>query len=114
MYPPTQQSFSDIVRENLVNGRLSIRAVARLLEVDETSIVIGGMFANKKLTQILTEQGFEAGTLLEDGFCPKSLWLTLEYFAYDSKLKAEGAKHLTRAFGRVGIMTAFTKLEVKP
>jgi hypothetical protein len=85
-----------------------------LLEVDETSIVIDGAFQSQKLAQILNEQGFQAGDLVENGFCAKSFWLALEYFAYDSEAEASGAKHLTRAFGRVGIMTAFTKLEAKP
>ncbi|MGL5076329.1 MAG: hypothetical protein ACRDBG_10925 [Waterburya sp.] len=116
MYIATQQSLSDIIQENLVNGRLSIRAVARLLEVSSHQrIILDGTFASQKLGQILTEQGFQAGTLLENGFCAKSFWLTLEYFAYESKAKASGAKQLARTFGQIGVMTAFEKFsEPKP
>jgi hypothetical protein len=115
MYIATQQALADLIQDNLVNGRLSIRAVARLLEVSShQKLILGGMFASQKLAQILTSHGFEAVTLLENGFCAKSFWLTLEYFAYESKAKAPGAKQLARTFGRIGVMTAFDKLEVKP
>ncbi|MGL4880513.1 MAG: hypothetical protein ACRC8K_05550 [Waterburya sp.] len=116
MYIATQQSLSDLIQENLVNGRLSIRAVARLLEVSShQKIILDGTFASQKLAQILTDAGFEAGTLLENGFCARSFWLTLEYFAYESKAKAPGAKQLARTFGQIGVMTAFEKLsEPKP
>ena len=63
---------------------------------------------------MLTSQGFEAADLIKNGFCAKSFWLTLEYFAYESKAKASGAKQLARTFGQLGVMTAFEKLEVKP
>ena len=52
--------------------------------------------------------------MIENGFCAKSFWLTLEYYAYESKAKAAGAKQLARTFGQIGVMTAFEKLEVKP
>ncbi len=114
MYIATQQSLSDIIQENLVNGRLSIRAVARLLEVNKDSIVVAGGIVPKKLAQILTEHGFTADGIQNEGFCAKSFWLTLEYFAYESKAKAPGAKQLARTFGQIGVMTAFDKLGVKP
>jgi hypothetical protein len=114
MYITTQQSLSEVIQENLVNGRLSIRAVARLLDVADKSLVNGGSLNSQKLAQILTEQGFDTGSLIENGFCAKSFWLTLEYFAYDSKAKAAGAKRLARTFGQLGVMTAFDKLEAKP
>jgi hypothetical protein len=78
MYIATQQALSDLIQENLVNGRLSIRAVARLLGVRNVSIILDGQFANEKLAQILTEHGFQAGQLVENGFCAKSFWLTLD------------------------------------
>lgn len=111
MYIATQQSLSDIIQENLVNGRLSIRAVARLLGVDDMSLIRGADFATQKLAQILTSHGFDAADLVENGFCAQSFWLTLEYFAYESKAKAPGAKQLARTFGQIGVMTAFEKLE---
>ncbi|MGL5074772.1 MAG: hypothetical protein ACRDBG_02875 [Waterburya sp.] len=116
MYIATQQSLSDLIQENLVNGRLSIRAVARLLELgDHKSLNKGGDFTSQKLGQILTDAGFQLGDLISEGFCAKSFWLTLEYFAYESKAKAPGAKQLARTFGQLGVMTAFEKLsEPKP
>lgn len=114
MYIATQQALSDLIQDNLVNGRLSIRAVARLLEVDDTALIRGADFTSQKLAQVLTSQGFEAADLVKTGFCAKSFWLTLEYFAYESKAKASGAKQLARTFGQLGVMTAFEKLEVKP
>jgi hypothetical protein len=114
MYITTQQSLSEVIQENLVNGRLSIRAVERLLGISNNALIKGAEFVAQKLAQKLTEQGFEAVELLENGFCAKSFWLTLEYFAYDSKAKAAGAKRLARTFGQLGVMTAFDKLEAKP
>jgi hypothetical protein len=108
----TQHTLSKVIQENLVNGRLSLRAVARLLAIRDISIILDAQFANQKLAQILTEQGFEAAQLVKDGFCAKSFWLTLEYFAYESK--ADGAKRLAHTFSQIGVMTAFDKLEVKP
>ncbi len=68
MYIATQQALSDLIQENLVNGRLSIRAVARLLEVSShQKLILDGTFASQKLAQILTSHGFEAVTLLENG-----------------------------------------------
>jgi hypothetical protein len=78
------------------------------------SLIRGADFASQKLAQRLTDAGFEAADLVKNGFCAKSFWLTLEYFAYESKAKAEGAKQLARTFGQLGVMTAFEKLEVKP
>lgn len=114
MYIATQQSLSDIIQENLVNGKLSFSAAARLMEVAHTSVIRDGAFKSQKLAQILTEQGFTARAIQNEGFCPKSFWLTLEYFAYDSKAKAPVAKQLARTFGQLGVMTAFDKLETKP
>ena len=114
MYIATQQALSELIQDNLVNGRLSIRAAERLLGLSNNQLIKGVVFHSQKLAQILTEQGFEAVVLIKNGFCAKSFWLTLEYFAYESKAKASGAKQLARTFGQLGVMTAFEKLEVKP
>ncbi|MGL6342577.1 MAG: hypothetical protein ACRC80_25970 [Waterburya sp.] len=112
------KTLSDIIQENSVGGKLSFSAAARLLEIHHSSLINAGGFVPKKLTQTLTEQGFTACGIQNQGFCAKSFWLTLEYFAYDSKAKAPGAKQLARTFGQIGVMAAFEKLSepsaVKP
>jgi hypothetical protein len=51
--------------------------------------------------------GFQASHLLESGFCAQSAWLVIEYFAYESKANAEGAKRLARLFGSIGVQSCF-------
>ena len=114
MYIATQQSLSNIIQENLVNGRLPIRVLESLLELANNALISSGDFKSQKLAQVLTENGFEVGDLVKNGFCAKSFWLTLEYFAYESKEKASCAKQLARAFGQLGGMTAFDKVDAKP
>ena len=107
-YIATQDALSKLIQDNLTNGRLSIRTVARLLGVSHhQKLILGGTFANQKLAQTMAEQGFQAGDLVENGFCAKSFWLTLEYFAYESKAKAPGAKQLARTFGQIGVKAFF-------
>jgi hypothetical protein len=113
MYITTQQSLSEFIQENLVNGKLSFSAAAELLGIHPFCLIRDGAFKSQKLTQKLTEQGFTSRALQKDGFCSKSFWLTLEYFAYDSKPRTECAKQLVRTFGSFGVTTAFAKLEAK-
>lgn len=91
-------------------GNLSIRGVAKLAGVDHKSIISGGDFKSNKLSQKLKAQGFAAGDLVKAGFCPESVILVLEYFAYDSKATAEGAKTILRTFGVMGLMVTLKEL----
>lgn len=111
----TQSSLLQFIHEELVNGtNLSIRGLAKLCGVADKSLINGGSFNSAKLGQTLTEQGFEAGSLATNGFPAMAVWLTIEYYAYESKAKAEGAKQLARTFGQIGIMTTFDKLTQIP
>lgn len=112
----TQSDFLDFIRDQAFdNGNLSIRGVARCCGVDHMAITRDGEFAGAKLSEKLTQQGFDAGDLINNGFPPQAVWLTIEYFAYDSKAKAPMAKQLARTFGSIGVMTTIEKLkEEKP
>lgn len=45
----------------MLNGNLSTRGVARLADVQHTSIIRGVAFNSEKLVKKLASQGFEAG-----------------------------------------------------
>lgn len=92
------------------NGNLSIRGVARLCGVADTSIIRDAAFKSQKLAEKLTSHGFDAAALIEEGFPPQAVILTLEYFAYESKAKAESAKALMRTFGVLGLMATLQEL----
>jgi phage antirepressor YoqD-like protein len=104
----SQSAFIQYIRNNSVGGRnLSIRGLAELCGVADTSIIRTGAFASEELFQKLTASGFKAAALLMGGFCARSAFIVIEYFAYDSKAKAIGAKHLAQLFGSVGVQTCF-------
>jgi hypothetical protein len=64
----------------------------------------GVEFVSKKLGQTLTTHGFQAVELVENGFPTQAVWLTIEYFAFESKAAAPMAKQLARTFGSIGII----------
>jgi phage antirepressor YoqD-like protein len=111
----TQSDLLAFLKDNLSDGQnLSIRGVAKLCGVQNTSLIRSSAFNSEKLGQILTDSGFEAVALEQNGFNAKATWLVIEYFAYESKAKAEGAKQIARTFGQLGIQLTFDKLaEVK-
>ena len=110
-----QSELLAFVRDELNSEKnLSIRGVARLCGVKDTSIIRGAAFSSVNLSQKLIGQGFDAAALAENGFCPKAVWLTIEYFAYESKAKAEMAKQIARTFGMIGVITTFEELTKEP
>lgn len=102
--------FNLIANEAMPNGNLSIRGVARMADVNDSAIIRGADFHSQKLAEILTGQGFTGADLTANGFPPVAVILVLEYFAYESKAKAPGAKSLMRLFGAIGLKTVLTKL----
>lgn len=109
----SQESLTAFIQSHLSNGNLSVRAVERLCEIGNNSLIKGAGFVSQKLGQILMEQGYDAVELTESGFDAKATWLTIEYFAFESKAKAPGAKQIARTFGMLGVMAAFQHLEFK-
>ena len=111
----SQSDFIRYIQDNSIGGRnLSIRGLSGLCGVGRTFLREGGGFESQKLAQKLTESGFEGGGLFESGFCAQSAWLVIEYFAYESKAKAEGAKRLARLFGSIGVQTCFDMIDSQP
>ena len=106
--------FSLISNEAMPNGNLSIRGVARMADVNDMSIIRGADFSSQKLAERLVQHWFEAADLSENGFTPVAAILVLEYFAYESKAKAPGAKALMRTFGAFGLEQILNKLKTKP
>lgn len=107
----SQETLLSFIKENLSNEKnLSIRGLAALCSVGDHSLISGADFKSKKLSKILTEQGFQAADLVTGGFNAKASWLVIEYFAYDSKAKALGAKQIARTFGQLGVQLTFDKL----
>ena len=114
-YVATPEALLSLIKgEAMPNGNLSIRGVARMADVQHTSIIRDGAFNTQKLAEMLTQQGFDAVALLSDGFPPLAVILTLEYFAYESKAKAPGAKALMRLFGAYGLKTVLEGLKEQP
>lgn len=106
-----KDSLLEHIQANMLgNKNLSIRGLAEMLGVHHSSLFRGGDFKSSKLAEILTKQGFRAGDLIENGFNAQATWLVIEYFAYESKAKAEKAKQIARTFGSVGIYTVFEEI----
>lgn len=111
----SQADFIQYIKDNSIGGRnLSVRGLADLCGVDRKFLREGGEFDSQKLTEKLTSSGFQGGELLQFGFCAQSAWLVIEYFAYESKAKAEGAKRLARLFGSIGVQTCFDLANPEP
>ncbi len=73
-----QQDFLSYVKDQAMpNGNLSIRGTARCCGVHHTSLIRGGAFKSEKLGQTLTSHGFQAGGLIENGFPPQAVWLSI-------------------------------------
>ncbi len=110
-----QQDFLSYVKDQAMpNGNLSIRGTARCCGVHHTALIRGGDFKSEKLGQTLTSHGFQAGDLESEGFPPQAVWLSIEFYAFESKAKAPMAKQLARTFGSIGIITTLEKLTQKP
>lgn len=106
-----ERSLLDAIRdEAMANGNLSIRGVARLAEVQDTAIIRSADFRSTKLAEKLTALGFGSADLAKDGFPPQAVVLTLEYFAYESKVQSLAAKALFRTFGVIGLMRTLDEL----
>jgi hypothetical protein len=106
-----QNDFLAFIRdEAMPNGNLSIRGVSRCCGVDDKAILNGADFKSQKLGQTLTTHGFWPADLSANGFPPQAVWLTIEYFAYESKAAAPMAKRLARLFGSIGVMAAMNHL----
>lgn len=111
----TQSDLLSYIKSELTNDtNLSIRGVERLCGIANNALIKGVEFVSKKLGQILTAHGFTAVELIKNGFNAQATWLVIEYFAYESKAKAEGAKQIARTFGSIGVMTTFEKLTEEP
>ena len=114
-YVATPDALLSLIKgEAMPNGNLSIRGVARMADVSDTAIMRGADFNAQRLAEILTQQGFQGADLAKNGFPPLAVILTLEYFAYESKAKAPGAKALMRLFGAYGLKTVLEGLKEQP
>jgi hypothetical protein len=71
------------------------------------TIIRDGAFASQRIAEKLSVYGFESGAFVEKGFDALASWAVVEYFAFDSQAKAEGAKRLARLFGALGVSKAF-------
>jgi hypothetical protein len=110
-----QSDLLVFIKENLTNDKnLSTRGLARLCGVQDTALIRGADFKSQKLGQKLIEHGFKAADLVKNGFDAKACWLVIEYYAYESKATALGAKQIARTFGQIGLMTTFDKLTEVP
>ncbi|NEQ50580.1 MAG: hypothetical protein F6K11_10680 [Leptolyngbya sp. SIO3F4] len=103
-------TLAQFMRENLEGRNLSIAGVAALCSVADKSIINGGSFNSAALAEKLESKGFDAGSLVEEGFNSVATWLTIEYFAYESKAKAVFAKAIARTFGAFGVKAAFDEV----
>ena len=104
------ESLVEFIKENLQGENLSIKGVAALCGVADTSIIRGAAFKSAALAQKLEAKGFEAAALTEEGFSPVATWLTIDYFANESKAKAVFAKAIANTFGAFGVKSAFNQI----
>jgi hypothetical protein len=110
-YIASPEALLATMREFTQNDRnLSIRGVAKLCGVDDMSIIRSADFHSAKLGQKLMAAGFEASACADLGFPPQAVWLCIEYFAYESKAAAPGAKQLARTFGSYGVLKVMEEL----
>lgn len=111
----TQETLLQFLKSELTSeSNLSIRGLAKLCGIRDTSLIRGAAFNSVKLGQTLTEHGFECAALIKNGFNAQAAWLVIEYYAYESKAEAKGAKQIARTFGSIGLQLTFEKLNEKP
>ena len=113
--------FQSFIRENLTSGKnMSIRGVARMCDVQDTSLIRGAALKSDKLAEKLAKHGFEGGALTKNGFPPLAVVLTIEYYAYESpQKKSELAQQFMRVYGTYGLQKVIEECttqveEVKP
>ena len=99
---------------NPITGNLSINGVAKLAEVEDTSIIRGSAFGSNKLAKKLAPYGVDPSALVRDGIPPRIVILILEYFAYESKVKSEQARRLILTFSTVGLLEGLEQVVIKP
>jgi hypothetical protein len=111
----SKSDFLTYIRNQaMANGNLSTRGVERCCGIANASLIDGVDFRVAKLGKILTDKGFHALDLIDNGFPPQAVWLCIEYYAFESKAKAQMAKHLARTFGSIGIMVTLKELAAPP
>jgi len=71
--PATPQKLLKFIQDDARDGMLSIRGVAKLAGVADTSIIRGGAVASAKLAQTLFQYGFEPAALVQDSFPPQAV-----------------------------------------
>lgn len=104
----SQSDFISYIKANSIGGRnLSISGLVKLCEVDDKVILNGANFNSPFLAEKLSMAGFDGVDFAVTGFSGQSACLVIEYFAYESKVKAEGAKRLARLFGTFGLQACF-------
>jgi len=92
-------------------GKASIRAVARLMDVDHTSLLeslkTAGGISPSKLVALLTEQGFDAGGILfwtENGIPDLAIAIIAKYYAYKAGQRCKKqAEMVDTAFTGIGV-----------
>jgi hypothetical protein len=102
------EEFCQYICDNSIGDRaLSIKGLSKLCGVHDTAIIRGSEFSSQRIAQKLTETGLTAPALVKHGFTASSAWAVVEYFAWESQAKAEGAKRLAKLFGSLGVIKAF-------
>jgi hypothetical protein len=108
----SKDEFLALVQQEIMNnGNISIRGVGRCCGVHHTAIARGGDIRSQKLSETLANYGFQGGDLIANGFPPEAVWLTIEYYAYDSsRADSKIAKSIARSFGAFGVKTILEEL----
>lgn len=110
MYAARNNTLYEYLQKHFqTKGNLSTRGVAGMIGVSHTSLVRGGALATKKLTEKLTQHGFNSGTLISNGWNYHATWLAIEYFAYESQVKPHMAVTMAKSLGAFGVKKALDK-----
>lgn len=118
------QIRSEIQVDALGKGKASIRATARLADIDESALRRHFLSADKnpsKLAETLTQQGFQVRSFSTTGIPDIAVATILEYYAFDAGDRCKSQAQLVcRAFIRIGIrawmqdITGYQKPEINP
>ncbi len=95
-------------KSNLDTNTIPLAAIHNLIGRTYFPIAIKGKFISRPLADKLLEKGYTEEGVLTNGFDVLATFLTIEYFAKESRSNNIVARHVYQQFGMSGLKQAFS------
>jgi hypothetical protein len=103
----TQQSINDIRTEIAIatdgKATISIKGLAKMLGVADTSIIRGAAIQGKKLSETLARHGIDPSAFSREGIPDIAVALIASHFAYKANKKSKQAEAVCESFMAIGV-----------